>query len=75
MHIVLQLMGYEVRAVRAETPLVQRNHIVNEFNSPESSVQVLIISIALSAFALNLQGECNKGIVMELLWSIRLKII
>ncbi|RYP77428.1 hypothetical protein DL771_001223 [Monosporascus sp. 5C6A] len=70
MLIILQLWGYEVAIIRSDMHQDDRNRIIQAFNNPNSKFQVLLTSIELSAFALNLQWQSCKGMVIQWPWSI-----
>ncbi|RYP74279.1 hypothetical protein DL771_003100 [Monosporascus sp. 5C6A] len=67
---ILQTWGYEVAIIRSDTLQDDRNRTIQAFNNANSKLQMLLTSIELSAFALNLQWESCKGMVIQWPWSI-----
>ncbi|XXG99542.1 hypothetical protein Hte_005881 [Hypoxylon texense] len=67
--LCLKIFGWNVSSIRADLTVLERNKIVNEFNDPDSEVDVLLASMDLSAFGLDLHECCHKGIIVQWPWS------
>ncbi|KAI1765259.1 hypothetical protein GGR53DRAFT_281151 [Hypoxylon sp. FL1150] len=67
--LCLKIFGWNVSSIRADLDVFHRNMIIEDFNNPRSKVDILLTSMDLSAFGLDLHGSCNKGIVVQWPWS------
>ncbi|KAI1390401.1 uncharacterized protein F4822DRAFT_443255 [Hypoxylon trugodes] len=67
--LALEMFGYNVISLRAGHSMAKRNRFVEKFNDPKSDVQILVISMELSAFGLNLHKSCARGIIVQWPWS------
>ncbi|KAI0377893.1 P-loop containing nucleoside triphosphate hydrolase protein [Hypomontagnella monticulosa] len=67
--LCLKMYGWNVSSIRADITLSERSRIIEDFNNPSTAIDVLLTSMDLSAFGLNLHGACNKGIVVQWPWS------
>ncbi|KAI0096179.1 hypothetical protein F4776DRAFT_669584 [Hypoxylon sp. NC0597] len=67
--LCLDMFGWNVASIRSDHTMHERNRMVADFNNPDSQVDILVTSMELSAFGLNLHKACNKGIVVQWPWS------
>ncbi|KAI0096176.1 hypothetical protein F4776DRAFT_669579 [Hypoxylon sp. NC0597] len=63
------MYGWNVSSIRADMGIFERNEKINEFNDPYSTIDILLTSMDLSAFGLNLHNACHKGIIVQWPWS------
>ncbi|KAI1765258.1 P-loop containing nucleoside triphosphate hydrolase protein [Hypoxylon sp. FL1150] len=67
--LALEICGFKTLSIRSDHSMLSRSQMVADFNDPKSDVDILITSMELSAFGLNLHKACAKGIVVQYPWS------
>ncbi|KAF2969221.1 hypothetical protein GQX73_g4328 [Xylaria multiplex] len=67
--LCLEMMGWNVLSIRSDHSVQERNVAIDKFNDPDSDVQILLTSMDLSAYGLNLHKSCCKGIVIQWPWN------
>ncbi|KAI0185230.1 hypothetical protein EV127DRAFT_515486 [Xylaria flabelliformis] len=67
--LILQMWGWNVETIRSDHTVQERNMCIDKFNDPESNVDILLTSMDLSAYGLNLHKACCKGIILQWPWN------
>ncbi|KAI0551654.1 P-loop containing nucleoside triphosphate hydrolase protein [Xylaria curta] len=67
--LVLQTWSWNVQTIRSDHSVQERNIIIDAFNDLESDVDILLLSMDLSAYGLNLHKVCCKGIILRWPWN------
>ncbi|KAI0423822.1 hypothetical protein F5Y09DRAFT_354502 [Xylaria sp. FL1042] len=67
--LCLQMMGWEIGTIRSDHTVQERNNLIDKFNDPETDIQILVTSMDLSAYGLNLHKACCKGMVIQWPWN------
>jgi hypothetical protein len=64
--MVLEILGFQVRNVRAEHGPSDRSTKVADFNDPESDVDCFVSSMTISGTGINLHQQCHRGIILQM---------
>ncbi|KAI0448461.1 hypothetical protein F5B21DRAFT_497473 [Xylaria acuta] len=67
--LILQMWGWKVETIRSDHTVQERNACIDKFNDPDSDVDILLTSMDLSAYGLNLHKCCCKGIIIQWPWN------
>lgn len=67
--LCLQMAGLQVLSIRSDHSVQERNAAIDKFNNPGTQVDLLVTSIDLSAYGLNLHKCCCKGIILQWPWN------
>lgn len=66
---VLVTLGFETLSIRAGTSGVDRAKAVADFNSKVTKVDVLVTSMKLAPYGLNMHRNCCRGLILQYSWS------
>ncbi|XXG99537.1 hypothetical protein Hte_005876 [Hypoxylon texense] len=69
LYLALECCGFKTISIRSDHTMITRTRKIADFNDPSTEIDVLVTSMELSAFGLNLHKSCNKGIVVQYPWS------
>ncbi|KAM0258101.1 hypothetical protein ACHAQJ_004006 [Trichoderma viride] len=59
-------IGLNVRQIRSSHTQIDRDEVQREFRDPNSSVDCIVTSMALSAFGVNYHTNCSHGLILEM---------
>lgn len=62
--------GYSVRSIHADVNMNDRGAMVDEFNTPGSGVDLLILNSSVSSAGLNCHYDCHHGIGFGFVWNV-----
>ena len=62
---IIDNAGFNVGSLRAGMGAHERDHLIAEFNDPNSSLQILLTTPAVGGSSYNLQGGCHHVLVLD----------
>jgi hypothetical protein len=63
------MFGWKVASIGSDHSVAERNAYIDQFNDPDTDIQILLTSMDLSAYGLNLHKACCKGIIVQWPWN------
>ena len=62
---ILDNVGFNVGSLRAGMRAHDRDHLIAEFNDPNSTLQIRLTTTQIGGYSYNLQGACNHVLVLD----------